>query len=55
MSKLRFLMEENTIYNQESEDKINEVIQNALKTDALQETPDYLKLKNIIDSLTLVG
>ena len=55
LHKLRFLLEENAIFKEESEAKIDEVIKSAMKKEELHETKEYLKLKKIIESLETAG
>ena len=55
LHKLRFLLEENAIFKEESEAKIDEVIKSAMKKEELHETKEYLKLKKIIEGRETAG
>lgn len=55
LHKLRFLLEENAIFKEESEAKIDEVIKSAMKKEELRESKEYLKLKKVLEGLDTVG
>eukprot|EP00347_Sterkiella_histriomuscorum_P019437 403341631 len=50
-NRLRFLMEENVLFQQESDAKIDHCIQQALKQEQKLESKDFLKLQKIIEDL----
>ncbi|CDW72286.1 UNKNOWN [Stylonychia lemnae] len=50
-ARLRFLMEENVIFRDESDAKIDQVIQNAIRLEGIQESKEYIKLRKVIEKL----